>query len=89
MIRRAQTRSGVVVLYWVAAFVFLSSPVSAEVYVSGQAGLSFPSDLRNVEETGSSQGVTCGSLGLKTPVSMVEKSDTFLMMRGVGGLGQR
>lgn len=60
-----RARSGIGGFYWAAAFLFLSSPVSAEVYVSGQAGESFPFDLRNVEGTGAAHGTTFSSLDLK------------------------
>jgi opacity protein-like surface antigen len=48
----------------VATLLSLAASVSAEVYVAGQVGGAFPFDLKNVEGTGTIEGVEFGNLDL-------------------------
>lgn len=52
-------------------------PARAEMYVAGQVGASFPFDLRNVEGTGTIQGVTLNDLDLADTIMYGAKAGYF------------
>ncbi len=45
--------------------LFLATPAQAELYVAGQAGVSFPNRLSDVQGTGSASGLTVTDIALK------------------------
>lgn len=65
------------------AFVLsLAGAAQAEMYVAGQLGASFPFDLRNVEGTGTNQGVTFKELSLANSAVYGGKVGYFFQDKG-------
>lgn len=59
------------------SLLVLLSPIHAEVYVAAYAGASFPADLRNVEGTGTIQGVKFNDLDLANALTYGGKVGYF------------
>lgn len=72
---RAMTRMALCVLLSVLLPGIV--PAKAEMYVAGQVGASFPFDLRNVEGTGTIQGVKFNDLDLANTITYGAKAGYF------------